>query len=155
MKNPEVKQEHETLKILQKNLTYVGTLPFVLSALCLILNIRTIPFLGDISHLLNVYGLVIASFMAGSHWGQHLSLTDKWTVYLPALSNINAVLLWLSFILFPVKVFLYVLGLSFLTLLLIDKILFQEGHISSAYFRTRCIATLIVVLSLLISGIAA
>ncbi|MFT7433896.1 MAG: hypothetical protein ACI9TY_001539 [Alphaproteobacteria bacterium] len=153
MENPEVKQEYEILKILQPYLTYAGTLPFIFCALSFITNINVIPSLGDTYQVLSIYGLVIASFMAGSHWGQHLSLTDKWAVYLPTLSNSMAVILWISFLLFPFKGFLCVLMISFSTLLFIDKKLFQKNHINSDYFRTRCIATFIVISSLLISGV--
>ena len=55
-------------------LTYAGTLPFIACTLCLVMNIRTVPILGSVDHILTVYGIIIATFLAGSHWGQHLSL---------------------------------------------------------------------------------
>ena len=143
------------MKIIYPYLSYAGTLPFIFCAFCFIENIHTLPLLGYTDKVLSGYGLVITSFMAGSHWGQHLNLSGKWEISLPALSNINAILLWLAYIIFSFKVLLFVFVVSFLVLLSIDKILFQSNLISHKYFRTRCLVTLIVILSLIISGIYA
>jgi hypothetical protein len=134
-------------------LTYAGSLPFVLCALCHLLDIRAIPLLGHVDHVLSVYALVITSFLSGSHWGQHLNLKDKWSLYLPAFSNINAVLLWISFLLLPFKLLLIPFLLSFLGFLLIDKKLLQDNLISPDYFRTRCYVTAIVISTLIVSGV--
>ena len=132
--------------------SYAGALPFIFCALCLIGNIHILPLLGHTDNVVSAYGTVIASFMAGSHWGQHLSLSGKWSIYLPIFSNISAIFLWVSFIIFSSKILLFILPVSFLVLLLIDKTLFQDGFISREYFRTRCLLTLIVISSLIVSG---
>lgn len=140
---------------LYQHLTYAGLLPFIGGALCFIANVEVIPLLGDTVQVFGVYGLVIASFMAGSHWGIHLSLKDKWSKYLPVLSNVNAILLWVSFLVFSFKVLLVALSVSFFASLFIDKKLLQNNVINIDYFRTRCWVTLIVVSTLIISGVFA
>lgn len=133
-------------------LTYAGAIPFLLCTLLLVFKVQVIPVLGSVQTIISIYGLVIASFMNGAHWGQHLRLTDKWSVYLPVTSNINAILLWLSYLMLPFKGFLIVLTVIFTVLLLIDKNLFQANIITQPYYQIRCVITLIVVISLTISG---
>jgi hypothetical protein len=141
------------MKRLYPYLTYAGVLPFVLCAFCTVFDIHVIPLLGSTDHVICVYALVITSFMAGTHWGQHLNLEDKWSLYLPIFSNINAVLLWIGFLILPVKLLLAVFIISFLGLLLIEKSLLQDALISVEYFLTRCVVTGIVILTLAISAI--
>jgi len=136
-------------------LTYAGTLPFIFCTLCFIFNIQTVPVLGQVNQILGTYSIIISSFIAGSHWGIHLNLSDKWEVYLPIFSNINAVFIWISFIIFPFKVLLIILVISFLALLIIDLNLFKKDLISRKYFHTRSLVTLIVTTNLIISGIYA
>ena len=136
-------------------LTYAGTLPFIFCTLCFIFNIQTVPVLGQVNQILGTYSIIISSFIAGSHWGIHLNLSDKWEVYLPIFSNINAVFIWISFIIFPFKVLLIILVISFFALLLIDLNLFKKDFISRKYFHTRSLVTLIVTTNLIISGIYA
>ncbi len=143
------------MKRLYPYLTYAGALPFVLCALCMVLDIHIIPLLGPTDQVISVYALVITSFMAGTHWGQHLNVEDQWRLYLPTFSNINAVLLWISFLILTVKLLLAVFIISFLVLLLIDKKLLQAALISVDYFLTRCVVTGIVILTLVISAIYA
>jgi hypothetical protein len=134
-------------------LSYSGSLPFVFCALCFTLDARVIPFIGNTDQVLSVYALVIASFIAGSHWGQHLYLNGKWGLYLPTSSNINAIFLWISFLILPFKLLLIVFIISFLASLFIDKKLFQEKCISLEYFYTRTFVTIIVISALIISGV--
>ena len=136
-------------------LSYMGTLPFIFCAVCFIEDINIVPFLGSTDMIVSGYGLVISSFLAGSHWGQHLSISGKWDIYLPVFSTINSILLWLSFIILSFKILIFIFGVSFLSLLLIDNKLYQRELISLQYFRTRCFVSLIVILSLIISGIYA
>jgi hypothetical protein len=130
----------------------VGALPFVFCAICFIENIHILPLFGHTDMVLSAYSLVISSFMAGSHWGQHLNLSNKWAIYLPFISIISAIFLWISFIVFSFEVLFFIFAVSFLILLLIDKALFQDGLISREYFRTRCFLTMIVISSLIVSG---
>lgn len=143
------------MKRLCPYLTYSGALPFILCAICFVFDMNTVPLLGNTSQVLSVYALVITSFIAGSHWGQHLNLSDKWSLYLPLFSNINAILLWIGFLVLPFKLLLVAFIISFLALLLVDKKLLQDDLISLAYFRARCLVTAIVILALIISGVCA
>lgn len=140
---------------LSRYLTYLGTLPFIFCMVCFITDVNFILILGNVEKIFSVYGLVIASFMAGAHWGQHLSLKDNWNIYLPIFSNIIAVFLWISFLVFPFKILTIILGISFLILLLIDKNLYHHGLISRYYFDTRFWVTLIVISTIIISGLFA
>jgi hypothetical protein len=134
-------------------LSYTGTLPFLFCALCFIEGIQIIPFLGSIYKVMSGNGLVIASFMAGSHWGLHLRLSGKWAIYLPVFSNVNATLLWGGFIFLSFKDLLIGFILTFIVLLLIDRKLFLDGLINREYFRVRCSVSLIVISSLTLSVI--
>ena len=134
-------------------LTYAGLLPFIICSACLALDITVIPLFGATEKLLSIYSLVITTFMGGSFWGQHLNLHNKWHYYLPILSNALTMTLFLGFLVLPFKLLLTAFITTFLILLVIDKRLFQQGLISSQYFRTRCLVTAIVVVTLVISGI--
>ncbi len=57
-------------------LTYAGAIPFVLCAICFVLNIDVVPLLGNVKHIIAIYGVMIVTFLSGAHWGLHL-------VYLP------------------------------------------------------------------------
>ena len=133
--------------------TYAGSLPFLACALLLCADFHFIPILGSVEKIISIYGLVITSFVSGSHWGQHLSCCNKWSYYLPISSNINAIFLWFSYLLFPFKYFLIALIISFFVLLFIDRKMFYDELITKEYFYTRIRVTIIVVLSLIISNI--
>ena len=135
-------------------LMYAGTVPFIFSSVFFGLDIHELPLLGSVEKTLSVYALVILSFLAGSHWGQHLHIKKGiWNHYLPILSNIIAVLLWLGFLLFSFKILMVMFTATFFVLLFIDHRLFQMDLISRHYFQTRFFVSLIVIISLIISGI--
>ncbi len=139
------------MKKIYPYLTYAGAIPFLFLAFCLALNLNFLPF--DLKNALAVYGLVIAAFMAGSHWGQHLHLDGKWNFYLAILSNINAVFLWISFVVLPFKFFIIALIISFVASFIIDKKLQQNNLLDSQYLRTRFVVTTLVILALIIAAI--
>lgn len=141
------------MKKLYPYLTYAGAIPFVICVACLSLGINELPLLGRVEEILSIYALVIVAFLAGSHWGQHLQIKGTWSRYLPIFSNIIAVALWLAFLVFPFKALLATFGASFAILLFIDRRLFQDELISRQYFQTRCIATAIVISTIIIAGI--
>jgi hypothetical protein len=143
------------MKTLYPYFTYAGALPFILCALGFIFEVNTVPVLGDTKQVLSVYALVISSFIAGSHWGQHLSLNNKWSLYLPLFSNIMAIILWVAFLILSFKHLLLAFILSFFVLLMIDKKLLQEALVDPEYFRTRVFVTTIVTITLVISRIYA
>ena len=135
-------------------LTYAGAMPFIFCAICLSADIQQLPLLGSIEKILSVYGLVISSFLAGAHWGQHLQLNKGvWSRSLPILSNIIAVSLWFGFLVLSFKMLMIMFVAVFVVLLIIDHRLFQIGFITSHYFQTRFFVSAIVIISLIISGI--
>ena len=136
-------------------LTFAGTIPFILCAIFITMDIDAIRVLGKTEHVLAVYGLVIATFMAGAQWGNHLSLTDDnaWAFWLPILSNIIALALWLGFLMLSTLGFIWLLIISFIILLAIDYGLYQAQIISPKYFNVRKYVTAIVVISLVIAGV--
>ena len=135
-------------------LTYAGAIPFVFCAVSLSFDIQILPLLGSIERILSVYGLVISSFLAGAHWGQHLHINkSQWVRFLPIFSNVIAVLLWLGFLVLSFKMQMAIFIAAFVVLLIIDHRLFQMDIITRHYFQTRFIVTAIVIVSLIISGI--
>jgi len=134
-------------------LTYAGAIPFIFCTVCFSTNIQSIYLLGSVEKILSAYGLVISSFLSGSHWGQHLHINRRiWVYALPILSNIIAVLLCFSFLVLSFKTEVAIFVAAFIVLLIIDHRLFQMGLINDHYFQTRCFVSAIVIISLIISG---
>ena len=135
-------------------LTFAGAIPFVACAILLVMGISDIPILGATADVLSAYGLVIASFMAGSQWGNHLSLADddKWAVRLPLVSNLIAIVLWLGFLMLPVVGFIWLLVIGFASMLMIDYGLNRARIITPDYFKVRTYVTAIVVVSLIVAA---
>ncbi len=136
-------------------LTFAGAIPFVLCAILITIGIDVIPVLGKTEYVLSLYGLVIASFMAGAHWGNHLGLADdnSWAVKLPIFSNIIALALWLGFLTLSTVGFVWLLIVGFIAMLVIDYGLYQARIISDKYFTVRKYVTLIVVVSLTVVAV--
>lgn len=136
-------------------LTFAGTIPFIACAILITIGIVAIPILGKTEQVLTVYGLVIATFMAGAHWGNHLSLADDniWAVRLPIFSNIIALALWIGFLTLASAGFIWLLVIGFVSMLVIDYGLCQAQIISSNYFKVRKYVTLIVVVALIIAAL--
>ena len=132
-------------------LTFAGAIPFVACAFLLMIDVVTVPMLGSVGDVLSAYGLVIASFMAGAHWGNHLDLSDdnKWAIRLPLYSNIIA----LGFLILSAIGFIWLLVIGFISLLVIDYSLHRAQIISHAYFKVRQYVTAIVVISLVIAAL--
>ena len=129
-------------------LASAGALPFIACALLPIASIDRVPGLGAVSDIAAAYGLTIASFMAGVHWGTALNVSSKLPINLFITSNVVAVAAWLSFLLGPVALTLAVLAALFLYLLFVDYRLSRGRMIDPGYWRTRLYVTVTVVLSL-------
>ena len=131
-------------------LPYLGTLPFIISILLIISNITTLQPLGEVVHIVSVYGLIIAVFMSGIHWGQHLHINQRWIMPLTISSNTSAMILWVAYItLAPLYLFVLLI-IHFIYMLLIDYQLYKHQVIPISYYRTRFNVTTIVALSLCI-----
>jgi len=139
---------------IQMLLTYAGAFPFVFFAICILFDIRNLPLFGNVIHSTTIYGLIIASFMAGAHWGQQLYLKSKPKLLLQVSSNINAIVLWIGYLNLYSKSFIFILILSFYISVKVDYLLYQNALIKREYFIfTRIPATIIVIVSLLITRI--
>ena len=136
-------------------LSYAGALPFLLISGLFILQIKTIAVLGNLETILSSYSLIIAVFMSGSLWGLHLKRADQWLIWLPLISNFNAISLWFGYLIFSFKNFILLVIINLLMLILLDRKLAHAQIIESQYYQLRLIVTLIVVTSLLISLIFA
>lgn len=134
-------------------LTVAGAIPFVICAFLMTVGVAAIPALGKTEYVLSIYGLVIASFMAGAHWGNHLGLADDntWAFKLPVFSNVIALGLWLGFLTLSTVGFIWLLILGFVSLLVIDYGLHQAHIIGHEYFKVRKYVTLIVVFALMVA----
>ena len=137
------------MKTIYPYLTYAGAIPFVFCTVCLGLEIQQLPLFGSTQQILSVYALVIASFMAGAHWGQHLHMDGDWHPPLAILSNFMAILLWLGFLILKFNALVTLLISAFIILLLIDHRLLQQQIISGHYWQTRLVVTTIVIFSLI------
>ena len=134
-------------------LTYLGAIPFIICTICLAIGIKIVPPFGEIEQTLSVYSLIIATFIAGSYWGQSRHLHNKWRYYLPILSNIITIALWLGFVILSLKPLLVSSIGTFIILLIIEQRLLQYQFITRQYFHTRCSVTIIVVVALFIAAI--
>lgn len=131
-------------------LTLAGTLPFIACAVLSLFGVASIPPLGSPDAVASSYGLLIASFMAGTHWGQCLSLSTSPPLNLFITSNVTALFIWFAYLTGNIAVSLACQGVAFLVLLAIDYRLRSAGIITANYLRVRATATAIVVLSLLL-----
>ena len=135
-------------------LTYAGAIPFALGAIFLSLDIEDIPPLGTVENILSVYGAMIASFMAGAHWGQHLQIKGRFGhFYLPVVSNGIVLVLWFSFLMLSFKMFMAMLVVGFVALFAVDYYLSQINVIANHYLKTRFYVTMVVVVCLAVAGV--
>lgn len=134
---------------LVKSLTYLGAIPFLVAALCSFLGLNELPYLGHTQPLLYSYATIIASFMAGTHWGYVIRSNSTYNLILFA-SVITVLILWilwssirtLAYPLFLVPIYSLLWGLDYLLL----KHKYEDG----SYFKMRTRVTALVIVSLLI-----
>ena len=126
-------------------LAYSGTLPFAACALLLAAGIPTITGIGSWAEIAAGYGLAIASFMAGVHWGTYLHQPPCGPLNLLLTSNAITIAVWIAFVFAPVAVSLTVTGFAFLLLLAVDYQLAGAGLITPAYLALRRTVTFVVV----------
>lgn len=131
-----------------------GALPFIGCALLMLFQIQHIPVLGAPKDIIAVYGLVIASFMSGVYWGQHLHIQeDKGLFLLAVSSNINALFLWVLYLLAPFPILMTGIAISLVCFIGVDRYLLNHHIITLDYMRVRVGVTAIVLVSLLIAGL--
>jgi hypothetical protein len=127
-------------------LAYLGVIPF-LSLSIFILNEYKFND-GILISSIKSYGLVILSFLSGVYWGQHLSLKEKFSIFLALASNFIILLSWFSYLFLKDKYFILFLIISFSSLIIIERYIFLHKVISEDYFLLRFRVTMIVVLIL-------
>lgn len=134
-------------------LTYAGTAPFVLSALALWSGVAIAQLTASI--VMPSYGLLILSFVAGTHWGYvaREEEASKVTLALLVSSNVAALLAWGFYLLLSKALMLPLLALLFCALLLIDYCLKRKELVSDGYYRMRRNVTLIVCLCLIVAAL--
>ena len=145
-----MKQTHTPQHYLSTLLPYLGALPFIIANVLLVTGGTSLPPLGEVVHIITVYGLIISVFMSGVHWGQHLHIHQRWSVPLTSLSNINAIILWVGYLVLPEFYFLVLLLISFIYIYVIDYKLYTSEVIHTQYYTTRYNVTSIVVVNLVI-----
>ena len=133
---------------LTSTLTYAGAIPFVLAAFCMYWDFERLPIIGDVQKVIDLYGLVIVVFIAGSHWGLSVNLFDKQRIFLIIISNfftLTALVSYIWLISIPFQLSLIVI---LLMLLMIDYWLFFKKINSQDYVLMRLIVSIIVIISL-------
>lgn len=131
-------------------LAILGAIPFVACAVLPLVDIADLPYLGSTDAVAAAYGLTIASFMAGVHWGTALNTDNAIPVNLYITSNVVAVAAWLAFLLVSLPSTLAILAIIFAYLLYIDFRLRRAGLIDEHYWKTRIGVTVIVIVCLTI-----
>ena len=126
-----------------------GAIPFVAAAFAVLFGVDTAGPVQSVIAALLSYGLVIVSFVAGSHWGIYLQNDASAPVNLFITGNVLVLVPWLAFVLGSINSTLLALIMAFAFLLVIDWRLLTSGLIDKAYFRLRAIATLFVCSALL------
>jgi len=126
-------------------LTYSGGIPFIIYA---INSIFDYPKNYDqiISSSIDIYSLLIISFISGSHWGQSLNTDNKVNVLI--LSNVIVLGIWFAYIFqfYFKSIFL----IAFTILLWIDYAYLLTEKINRWYLELRRNISLIVLLSLIL-----
>ena len=126
-------------------LTYSGGIPFIIYA---INSIFDYPKNYDqiISSSIDIYSLLIISFISGSHWGQSLNTDNKVNVLI--LSNVIVLGIWFAYIFqfYFKSIFL----IAFTILLWIDYAYLLTEKINRWYLELRRNISLIVLLSLML-----
>jgi len=124
-------------------LTYLGAIPFVVSASCIALNIAPIGI--DAHHsfpawemILLTYGAIILSFLGGMHWGIALSKPDVHGALTRALwSNAISLFAWLTLLIPSTWIALSIQCFLFIILWLSD-IHFARHKILPIWFAKSC-----------------
>ncbi|QIW10866.1 DUF3429 domain-containing protein [Francisella sp. LA112445] len=142
----------KTLKNIDLYLGYLGLIPFIFLTVCLTYNYDFSIF-GNNSKAICSYGLVIASFLASTHWGRQMNLADpSKKLILTISSNINVIAIWLAYLSLDAKTFVFVLAIEFLVLLKIDYYIYKAKLTEYRYFF--CIRLPITTIVVILLGIS-
>ncbi len=131
-----------------RTLAYLGALPFMACAGLQALDVAPLKILGPHVDVALTYGLVIMSFMAGTHWGLYLNASKPAPVNLFITSNAITIVMWALYLAAGTVITLVGFIFGFLALLWIDYRLAQAGIITAAYYKVRVGVSALVVASL-------
>ena len=139
-------------------LTYSGTLPLIGAAILLhfpMIIPASLPMAGlDGAFIAGTYSAVIISLLCGIHWAAHLFFADSCPRHLLIISNIVALLAWVSLLLGNQLAAALLQAACFVFLLGLDVRLRNAGIHAEWFFRLRRNATIIVVICLLLIAAA-
>lgn len=132
-----------------KYFSYAGLLPVLIAIFMIFLGIDPVAKVIHIDQFIILYGVLIAVFIAGSHWGLSLDETD--TSFLLILSsNLQVVVLWLSYVLLPKSICILIVNASLICSLLIERSLTRDGILNRSYFAMRLRVSAMLILALFI-----
>jgi hypothetical protein len=124
-------------------LTYSGILPFLCAAIIPVIQPDFLTL--DYNDIILTYGAVIASFIAGIHWGVYMFKDTQINLFIH--SNIAALMAWFAAVVaIPGSAGILIVCFSYL--LFIDKQLAKVNVIEPWYMRMRIIASTLVILAL-------
>jgi hypothetical protein len=97
-----------------------------------------------------MYGLAIASFLAGTHWAFELARPGSYAISLFVVSNSVVLAVWLAALVAVPAIALAVQCIAFLVLLRVDSAVAAVNGTPPGYFAMRQRITVIVLAALLI-----
>ncbi len=136
-------------KQLATTLVVLGTVPFVVFTTQIVGVSIALPFPASPELMLHVYGVIIASFVAGLHWGIHFCKRTSDSVYL--YSSFVALLLWCSMWTAGSTVGLALVLLGFILLWLEEYRLSVQRVTTAWFWKLRTAVTAAVVLCLAVA----
>ena len=136
-------------KQLATTLVVLGTVPFVVFSAAVAGVVASLPLPAAPPLMLHVYGVIIASFVAGLHWGIHFCKRTSDSVYLS--SSFIAVLLWCSMWAPGSPIGLALVMLGFILLWLEEYRLSVQRVTTAWFWKLRTAVTAVVVLCLAVS----
>lgn len=136
-------------KQLATTLVVLGTAPFILFAAAVAGSAMPVSLPAAPALLLHVYGVIVASFVAGMHWGIHFCKRTNDSVYL--YSGFVALLQWCSMLAAGSTIGLAAVLLGFVLLWLEEYRLSVQRVTTAWFWRLRTAATAVVVLCLAVS----
>ena len=131
-------------------LTYAGLLPLLICAVAPYTGIAALPVLGAYDTIAASYAVIIAGFMAGTHWGLGLDHYRTSGRGLFLVSTALVLLAWLGWLVLPVLWVLAGLIPVFAVLLAIDHRLYMLSIIAPGYYTLRLHVTGLIVLLLIL-----
>lgn len=131
-----------------------GAIPFIAGAAAITAGIDSFGPVHSVTSAVVAYGLAIACFVAGTHWGFYLQDKASAPANLFVSSNVAVLAPWLTFVLGSADDTLIALLLTLLFLVFVDWRLCQSKLVEPAYFRLRLAVTAVVCASLLMVLVA-